>query len=566
MPAPPTERELLGESFRAWLGEDLFDERFEDSYRAAFAAVEEAGFGALPGEWTAAPRIRHLPLRWERFVAVADGAVRRWTAAHRPQAPARTAPWPAEGAAPKLKGAARARVGPRVAVNSATAAELATVPGIGPRVAARIVAARALAGALTSIDDLASVRGFSKDSREQAVTYLDFARPPAPAVLSDERLLGFGARPSFPDYVRHLLRTGLRRDAASSSWPAPIAAPTPAGLAVRELSALAAEARSAPSWNPPRRCDVPQLERATRAKMRADGLRARGTVEDVGAVGVVRNAAYLDVVLELIGAAGSRVFVEAFFFTSEGDGPGAKLVAALAAAKARGVDVRLIVDTDLVGDVHGALEVNEETLGRLRAAKVPFRLDAIGTTSHSKTVIVDDDRLLTGSHNWTTHAIYLLDETSLYVESAALAARAATRFEHLWRAYDTSASRRTIDLSLVRLPSAAERPALAALGLADSRALLAEAPSAASAKRLAKRLGLDPGRLVRLRAVLSLMQELGLPEPTAYALAEVGLATPAAVRRVSRKRLLALIDGLGPLGEPYRGCPVRLDAVEAVRA
>jgi hypothetical protein len=70
----------------------------------------------------------------------------------------------------------------------------------------------------------------------------------------------------------------------------------------------------------------------------------------------------------------------------------------------------------------------------------------------------------------------------------------------------------------------------------------------------------------RLRRVLLLMQGLELPEPTAYALTLTEFATPAAVRRARWSRLRATLELLAPLGDPFVGMPIRIDAVEATRA
>jgi hypothetical protein len=566
---PPSDRKLLAEEFAAWLGPDLYDPRFSKQYRAAFDSVERNAFGELPGSWTVIDRLRHLPVRWERFTAIADGAVRRWTAAHRVASVTRQAAW-AEASGGRnsllLANVSRAAMRPRVKVNSASAAELATVPGIGPAVGRRIVVERARAGVIGAIDELAGVDGFSKDARSRAVTFLDFTLSGEPVALTTTSLQQFGETPSFPEYVRHLLDTGLDHVGSPGTWrPLDRTSATPAGLAARQLAAVAEDVAAEAFWPARRRVDVPDMERATRANRRANTIHAKQFADDVAGVGVVRNAAYLDLVLELIEASRQRAWVEVFFFTSAAGGPGEQLLAALAGARGRGVDTRLIVDTDLVEDVHQANRINEQSLKRLRASKIPFRLDPAGTTSHGKTLVVDDSQLITGTHNWTTRAIFELDETSLYLESTTLAARAAERFAQLWRAYNPNAKRRSVDLALLRFPSPAEHRTLAAAGLGDSRALLREAATKRRARPLARRLGLDPDRLERLWSLLALAQELMLPEPTAWALSEAGFSTPAAVRGAGAHRLRAAVREVGPLRDPYSGCPVRLDVVEALR-
>lgn len=106
---------------------------------------------------------------------------------------------------------------------------------------------------------------------------------------------------------------------------------------------------------------------------------------------------------------------------------------ALAAARWRGVDVRL-----LVGGSRENLEIAETAdVARARALAlgIPCRwlTSRPGRGSHAKFVVADD-RVLTGSHNWSAGAFGGQVQDSVLVRSPDLAAYLASTFERQWAA------------------------------------------------------------------------------------------------------------------------------------
>jgi phosphatidylserine/phosphatidylglycerophosphate/cardiolipin synthase-like enzyme len=95
-----------------------------------------------------------------------------------------------------------------------------------------------------------------------------------------------------------------------------------------------------------------------------------------------------DLVIEQIGAARSRILVQAFNFTNQ------KILEALAAAKGRGVDVRV-----LLAKKH---ETNRsEALTTLLEAGIPVKIDDKVRAAHNKVMIFDAQAVVTGSYNFT---------------------------------------------------------------------------------------------------------------------------------------------------------------------
>lgn len=556
------ERALVIERISAWLGPQLYDARFDNDYCRIFTQVTDANLGALPGSSSAAAQLDHLPARWATFTAVADAMARRWAADVR-DPERRTIVWPSATVASRIRDFSGSTMRPALDLNRAGVGALAALPGLGPSTAARIVARRTAEGAFASIEELRGIRGLSKADRDKAAPFLEIVAAPPVTALRHPQLSEHDGNLGFPALVEALHASGLM---FAGTEPAPDTPPSSAaGRALGELQRLAETSLRDRFWEHDRRADIGALQLAAAAALRTDALNDRP--ERPATVGVVRNSGYLALATGLIERARTQVQVQMFFMTSPGTAsPGDRLIDAMVAAVARGADVRLIIDTDLEDDYHGASRVNAESLARLDASGLSYRLDDLGTTSHSKVMLIDGDQMLIGSHNWTTSAMYLLDETSLYLESAPLAAQQSARFEHLWRRYDPDPDRRDLHFSLVAYLRPFERRRLADAGYAGSRALLDALANAQAVETLAAATTLDPARLLRLWRLLKLMHAFGFPEATAFALTLTPVDSPSEFRRIARARTLRHLRALDPLPEPYSRRKIRFDVVEAADA
>ena len=92
-----------------------------------------------------------------------------------------------------------------------------------------------------------------------------------------------------------------------------------------------------------------------------------------------------------IGRAKKDLRVAAYSFTSE------KIALALIAAKARGVDVQVILDD-------GSAKDKRSQFKQVQAAGVLVYLDSAHAIMHNKVIIVDGSTLLTGSFNFSEAA------------------------------------------------------------------------------------------------------------------------------------------------------------------
>jgi phosphatidylserine/phosphatidylglycerophosphate/cardiolipin synthase-like enzyme len=154
------------------------------------------------------------------------------------------------------------------------------------------------------------------------------------------------------------------------------------------------------------------------------------------AVASVADSTYSDVVLQLIRSAHRRCLCSLFIVDidprHDRDLKVFALLKELQAAGWRGVDVRL-----LIGGSRTNLEIAESAnAARDVAASLAIRTRWLTSRpnrgSHAKMVVVDD-RLILGSHNWSGGAFADQRQDSIALESPGLAEYLAAVFERQWQ-------------------------------------------------------------------------------------------------------------------------------------
>ena len=96
---------------------------------------------------------------------------------------------------------------------------------------------------------------------------------------------------------------------------------------------------------------------------------------------------------------------------------------ALIEAHERGVVVRLVTDTDNVG---------ETAVQKMRRAGIPVVDDDRNSIMHNKFVIIDGDTVLTGSWNLTENGTYRNNNNAIVIHSPALAENYEAEFEEMF--------------------------------------------------------------------------------------------------------------------------------------
>lgn len=90
------------------------------------------------------------------------------------------------------------------------------------------------------------------------------------------------------------------------------------------------------------------------------------------------------------------------------------------AARKRAVNVTVVLDRDREGDVYYSRVINAQAFKFFEANGVSVHFDTLTEATHSKIVVVDDDVVI-GSHNWTLSSFYKYDDVSIRIASAELA-------------------------------------------------------------------------------------------------------------------------------------------------
>lgn len=128
------------------------------------------------------------------------------------------------------------------------------------------------------------------------------------------------------------------------------------------------------------------------------------------------------IVIPMIEAARASIRVIVFdwrwYPSSEGSAV-SKFNAAIAAAAKRGVDVRCLVNNDGVA-------------ARLASAGCKARRLHSKRMLHTKMLLIDDVKLVIGSHNYTQHGFALNEEASVAVEMSTGDNDFVKYFEALW--------------------------------------------------------------------------------------------------------------------------------------
>jgi phosphatidylserine/phosphatidylglycerophosphate/cardiolipin synthase-like enzyme len=111
-----------------------------------------------------------------------------------------------------------------------------------------------------------------------------------------------------------------------------------------------------------------------------------------------------DEIIGFIDSADDTIDIEVYVFTSR------EVVDALERAKARGVEIRIIIERNVVGDD------NEEIFRELssKGFKVRYASKAYKLT-HSKFILIDGKAVLVGSHNLSNSAMYKNREASVII-------------------------------------------------------------------------------------------------------------------------------------------------------
>ena len=125
--------------------------------------------------------------------------------------------------------------------------------------------------------------------------------------------------------------------------------------------------------------------------------------------------------INVINSANSTLDIAIYSLTKD------DIVAAIAAAKARGVAVRIISDKEELGNQYQAQELDS-----LSADGIPIKINHHSGLMHMKVTIADDKVVTTGSYNYTDEATYENDEVLVIIHDPTAAQDFETQFQRMW--------------------------------------------------------------------------------------------------------------------------------------
>jgi phosphatidylserine/phosphatidylglycerophosphate/cardiolipin synthase-like enzyme len=148
-------------------------------------------------------------------------------------------------------------------------------------------------------------------------------------------------------------------------------------------------------------------------------------------VTLLANEEYFDTLISQLTQAKQKVVVSMFLF-APGDheqNRANQVREALIKAAKRGVRVQVFLD--ISDDMDFSTEANRGVAKDLRRRGITVRFDSPGRTTHTKLVVIDQRRLLLGSHNFTHSALRHNNEASVLIESPTLARQALAYLQRI---------------------------------------------------------------------------------------------------------------------------------------
>lgn len=128
----------------------------------------------------------------------------------------------------------------------------------------------------------------------------------------------------------------------------------------------------------------------------------------------------VDRIRGIIGEARRRLDICVFTITDD------RLTKAIEKAHRNGVQIRVLSDDDKSGDLGSDIE-------RLDRGGVKVRVDRSPYHMHHKFMVIDAQRVLTGSYNWTRSAARDNEENFVIVSTPHVVTAFSEEFERLWR-------------------------------------------------------------------------------------------------------------------------------------
>jgi hypothetical protein len=310
----------------------------------------------------------------------------------------------------------------KTAINLASVQELLTIPLISENMAVGIVDFREQNGYFTDIKQLLKIEGVN-EADVKSLGYALSVFNPDDSLNYPATVKTFGADPDFRNYI-NILKNGDQY-VFENEVPQPIN-PDLYDILIKELRKIVRYLKKHhyPKYGKYRRVRASRIQEDYEHHEFVKELEDNASGDFRGAA-VLDDTQYLYFLLRALKTAQKKIRIIMFFmaFKDEERYPTDKIMDEILKAKQRGVDVKIILDKDAEGDVYGSRIINYDAFKKFTENGIDVLFDFEEKVTHSKIVIIDDEHVIVGSHNWTAGSFYAYDDKASTLNQKTLIKR-----------------------------------------------------------------------------------------------------------------------------------------------
>jgi phosphatidylserine/phosphatidylglycerophosphate/cardiolipin synthase-like enzyme len=150
------------------------------------------------------------------------------------------------------------------------------------------------------------------------------------------------------------------------------------------------------------------------------------SISSSSSVEVLNDGDLFPTLLKEINSADESVHLIVFEIDNDDD-PTKELIDALVRAKEKGVDVKIVTD--------GALFNHKENYDYLVNLGLDVKSDTNELVTHNKLVIIDSEKVIVGSSNWSYHSLVKNHESNVLITNSSIANEFEDYFQEVWDDY-----------------------------------------------------------------------------------------------------------------------------------
>jgi phosphatidylserine/phosphatidylglycerophosphate/cardiolipin synthase-like enzyme len=138
---------------------------------------------------------------------------------------------------------------------------------------------------------------------------------------------------------------------------------------------------------------------------------------------ILINENYFEILLDELTNAKQNINISMFYFSfhKEKDSITSKILTVLENKVKNNIKVQFILDRDRPTDIYSSFKANIKRFDELKKIGINVKFDQKELASHAKLIIIDNEKVFIGSHNWTYGSYKKYEETSVLIESKKLA-------------------------------------------------------------------------------------------------------------------------------------------------